>query len=111
MNLRIRDYESFCAEAQNDPQSGTTTETVKAEAIQIIASQHHCGRGVVPHFADKIVTCIDVQQRLLFAAVAAGSEDFEAAFIDYYTLPDQQRASLLVSRVAEHDPGRFHRVI
>lgn len=91
MNLRIRDYESFCAEAQNDPQSGTTTETVKAEPIQIIASQHHCGRGVVPHFADKIVAHIDVQQRLLFAAVAAGSEDFEAAFIDYYTLPDQQR--------------------
>jgi phage terminase large subunit GpA-like protein len=91
MNMYYRDQGAFLAEYQCDPGDAVNSEVTLCLPHEIIEKQSHCKRGVVPLWAGKICAHIDVQQDILFDVVCAASDTFEAAIIEYGTLPEQIR--------------------
>jgi hypothetical protein len=90
MNLRISDEAAFWAEYQNEPQVDHD-ETVAVTVEQVLASSNGREPGKVPPAATWLTGFIDVQERMLYWAVAAWSADFTGSIIAYGTWPDQKR--------------------
>ncbi len=91
MNLKIKDEVAFWAEGQNAPIGDATSEAILCPLNDIMEAQSHCERRIVPHYCQKLVAHIDVQQTLLYRTVMGGSLEFESAVIDYGSYPDQHR--------------------
>ena len=90
MNLRYKDPWSFAAEYQNEP----LTEDLgsgQLEADAIAQRLNGLSRGVVPEGCSHVTAFVDVQQSILYYLVAAWSDDFTGAVVDYGTFPDQGR--------------------
>ncbi|GIW81483.1 MAG: hypothetical protein KatS3mg105_3290 [Gemmatales bacterium] len=90
MNLYLTDKYAFAAEYQNEPLA-EEAEAGQLKAEQIAARVNGLPRRTVPLNASRLTCYVDVQQKALFYVVAAWSEDFTGAVIDYGTYPDQQR--------------------
>lgn len=91
MNRRLMNEAAFMAECQNEPVATQNSEVVFCPSIKIIEKLSHCEKMVVPYWASKIAVHLDVQQRVLYRGVVAGSDEFEASIIDYGTCPEQKR--------------------
>ena len=89
-NLRLEDEASFWAERQNQPQTAGD-DSAKLAADEIAARVNGRPAGRVPSNTHTLAAYIDIQQRCLFYLVAAWSEDFGGAVVDYGTWPDQRR--------------------
>lgn len=91
MRLRFADEAKFFAEYQNEPMSDRPLEDDLLTADEIASKLNQLRRRVVPLNTDTLTAFIDVQQKALFFAVTAWSEDFTGAVIDYGTYPEQLR--------------------
>jgi hypothetical protein len=91
MNWRTRDEHSFFAECQNEPldPNPDAAQRLTIEQLERKIGKHE--RGVVPLACHQVVAFIDVQDKLLWWAVAAFGDDFVGAILDYGAWPDQQR--------------------
>lgn len=89
MNLFYdRGKHAFFAEYQNEP----IVENAGVDDLDPDKLAERClgiPRCTVPSWATRITAFIDVQQKLLYYAVAAWGEDFSGCLIDYGTYPDQ----------------------
>ena len=92
MNLKLQDEAAFFAEYQNDPLIEETITEGMLTADEIAAKYNRMQRGVVPISCNHVTAFIDVQQKLLYYAVAAWDDDFTGYLIDYGAYPDQRRA-------------------
>lgn len=93
MNLFYQNKEVFFAEYQNEPlEEALSTDQLKAE--DLLVRTNGLERGTVPLWATHLTAFIDVQpvKSLLIYVVAAWSDDFTGAIIDYGAFPDQKRA-------------------
>lgn len=92
MDLYFEDPAGFLAEFNNDPQDELVEGQVEiATPESIMQRTNGYDRGKVPSWATKITAFVDVQQDCLFWLVAAWSDDFRGAVIDYGCFPDQGR--------------------
>jgi hypothetical protein len=91
MNLRLQNEAAFFAEYQNEPLPEDLGEERILTADEISEKINRVPRRVVPEGAEQLTMFIDVQQSLLFYAVAAWRNDFTGDVIDYGTYPDQGR--------------------
>ena len=99
MNLRIDLGErAFAAEYQNDPMPEEELAG-QLDAATIAVRTNGLERGAVPLAASHLTAYIDVQKQILFWLVAAWSDDFTGAVVDYGTYPDQQRRYFTLSEV------------
>ncbi len=89
LNLYFDDVASFLAEYQNEPQADNLDDAELLTATQIAAKVNGLALGVVPLWATRLTTYIDVQHRLLYWGVAAWADDFTGAMISYGTWPEQ----------------------
>ncbi len=79
---------SFFAEYQNEPLQEEAEEgQLKAVAARVNGLAH----GKLPLAGTRLTAFVDVQQKALFYAVVAWSDDFTGWVVDYGTYPDQQR--------------------
>lgn len=92
MNLKLQDERAFWAEYQNEPLPENTAPQNDLTADQIAEKLNRIHRGAVPVGCNQLTMFVDVQQNLLFFAVAAWQEDFTGYVIDYGAYPDQRRA-------------------
>ena len=92
MNLKLQDEAAFFAEYQNDPLIEETITEGMLTADEIAAKYNRMQRGVIPISCNHVTAFIDVQQKLLYYAVAAWDDDFTGYLIDYGAYPDQRRA-------------------
>jgi len=92
INLKLQDEAAFFAEYQNEPLPVEAEGEDMLTPDQIAAKVNKHARRVVPVGANYLTMFIDVQQRLLFYAVAVWEDDFTGYVIDYGTYPDQRRA-------------------
>jgi energy-coupling factor transporter ATP-binding protein EcfA2 len=92
MNLKLQDEAAFHAEYQNEPLPETAADEDLLTTDQIAAKTNGLNRGDVPLGANHLSMFIDVQQNVLFYAIAAWEDDFTGCVIDYGAYPDQQRA-------------------
>ena len=106
MNKRLLDEAAFFAEYQNEPIPEQTEEELLT-VEQITKKVGGLARGKVPIEANHIACFIDVQQNVLFWAVAAWSERFSGQVLDYGTYPDQHRTHFGY-RDVRHTLGRAH---
>jgi len=83
MNLKLQDEAAFFAEYQNDPLIEETITEGMLTADEIAAKYNRMQRGVVPISCNHVTAFIDVQQKLLYYAVAAWDDDFTGYLIDY----------------------------
>ena len=90
MHLWFRSPVAFAAEYQNEPETLQRSDEF-ATADEIKQKTSGVGRGLVPPWATKLTGFIDVQDRLLYFAVVAWSEQFGGQIVAYGTYPDQQR--------------------
>lgn len=99
MNLRFDDERAFMAERQQEPASDMPEDSELLTVEQIARKVNGIPRRVVPNFATRLTTFIDVQHRLLFYAVAAWADDFTGAVVDYGTWPEQPRSNFVYRSV------------
>lgn len=91
MNLYLRDPRAFAAEYQNDPHN-TEQDDTELTADQVAGLTNGLPRAKVPLWATRLTAFVDVQKEVLFYVVAAFSDEFTGAVIDYGTYPGQNRA-------------------
>jgi hypothetical protein len=92
MNLKLRDEASFCAEYQNEPLSMEAVTPLILTSDQIAAKAvAGLKRGIVPSYATKLTSFIDVQGSVLFYVVVAIGNDFTAHVVDYGCWPQQAK--------------------
>ena len=91
MNLKLQDEAAFNAEYQNEPLPEELSTDDLMSVDEIAGKVNDLARGRVPLACDKLTIFIDVQKALLFYVVAAWSENFTGAVIDYGAWPDQHR--------------------
>lgn len=92
MNLKFRDERAFHAEYQNEPIPEVEARSEDLSHDQIAGKLNRIPRGLVPIWATRLTSFIDVQGSLLFYLVAAWSDDFSGAVIDYGAFPGQERS-------------------
>ncbi len=91
MNLYYLNKTAFMSEYQNDPLPLRVGSDDQLTVKQLAGRINNLGCGVVPLWATKLTCYIDVQAACLYWLVAAWSEKFTGAVIDYGTWPDQGR--------------------
>ena len=91
MNLKLQDEAAFNAEYQNEPLPEELSTDDLMSVDEIASKVNGLARGRVPLACDRLTMFIDVQKALLFYVVAAWSENFTGAVIDYGAWPDQHR--------------------
>ena len=91
MNLKLLDEAAFNAEYQNEPLPEELSTDDLMSVDEIAGKVNGLARGRMPLACDKLTMFIDVQKALLFYVVAAWSENFTGAVIDYGAWPDQHR--------------------
>lgn len=91
MNLKLQDETAFNAEYQNEPLPEELSTDDLMSVDEIAGEVNGLAHGRVPLACDKLTMFIDVQKALLFYVVAAWSENFTGAVIDYGAWPDQHR--------------------
>jgi hypothetical protein len=88
-NLRIdRGESAFAAEFQNEPIT-QETETGRLQKKDLHARAINLPRGVVPLHCETLTAFVDVQERVLFWAVAAWNQSFGGNVIAYGCYPEQ----------------------
>lgn len=90
---------AFAAEYQNEP----LHDQISAQAPTFAGLENkltRLPRGIVPVWATKLTCTVDVQERLLFYAVCAWSDEFSGAVIDYGAWPGQSRNYFTYSEAA-----------
>jgi hypothetical protein len=92
MNLYHRNRRAFFAEYQNDPLPDEDREPEIVTAESIAAKVNRLGRRSVPIGCSRLTAMIDVHQAALFWLVAAWSDDFTGAIVDYGAWPDPKRS-------------------
>ncbi len=92
MNLWIQDERAFWAEYQNEPLPEVPGNLVELTADQIANRTNNAPRGEVPLSATRLTAFIDIQQTILFYAVAAWADDFTGHILDYGSYPKQPRS-------------------
>lgn len=92
MGAYYRDPVTFASEYQNEPLEMVQDQSKLPAIEDIVKKQHGSDRGIIPDDADMLVAMVDVQQSVLYWAVAAFRTNFTGYVIDYGTFPDQQRA-------------------
>jgi hypothetical protein len=97
MNLKFQDEVAFQSEYQNDPLPDDNSDETMLTVDEIASKVNGMAKGKIPIACDKLTMFIDVQKALLFYVVAAWSDDFTGAVIDYGTFPDQQRRQFSLS--------------
>ncbi len=88
MNLKFQDEAAFFAEYQNEPMDTVNEEGVLT-ADEIASKTNGMERGVLSIGCTHLTAFIDVQQKLLFWAVAAWDEEFTGFVVDYGAYPEQ----------------------
>lgn len=102
MRSFFEDKYSFFAEQQNEPIDELRTEG-DLKPADIVTRFSGRPRGIVPVWASKLTSFIDVQERLLFWLVAAWRpEDFTGTVIDYGTWPGQNGRRYFTYSDAQH---------
>lgn len=91
INLKLQDEAAFNAEYQNEPLPEELSTDDLMSVDEIAGKVNGLAHGRVPLACDKLTMFIDVQKALLFYVVAAWSENFTGAVIDYGAWPDQHR--------------------
>jgi hypothetical protein len=91
MNLRLQDEHAFWAEYQNEPLPDDSELEREMTADQIAAKINRMPRYSLPINCTHLTAFIDVQQNVLFYAVAAWEENFTGYIIDYGAWPEQRR--------------------
>lgn len=89
--LKWRDPHVFAAEFQNEPLAVQIHSSAQLSVEEITARLNRHERGVVPIDCTRVTAFIDVQQHLLYWLVAAWSDDFGGAVLDYGTFPEQHK--------------------
>lgn len=90
MNLKIRNEAAFWAECQNEPLDDTLGENQLTQD-QVMAKLNRLPQRRPPLVATRLTAFVDVQDKVLYYLVAAWSDDFTGAVIDYGAYPDQRR--------------------
>jgi hypothetical protein len=99
MRLFFKDEAAFYAEYQNEP----IVDTIDQNALspeKLALRLNNLGRGVVPNDCTHVTAFIDVQKKCLYWLVAAWSEDFGGAVLDFGTWPDQERRYFTLRQVS-----------
>ena len=91
MDLKLQDERAFWDEYQNEPLPEQTAQQEDLTAEQIAEKLNRMRRGETPVGCNQLTMFIDVQQNLLFFAMAAWQEDFTGYVLDYGAYPDQHR--------------------
>lgn len=91
INLRLRDEEAFWSECQNEPRKNDASRQQELVADELAKRVNGVTRGTVPLACTRLTAYVDVQHSLLYWLVAAWSDDFTGAIVDYGTFPDQDR--------------------
>lgn len=97
MNLRIDGPESFESEYQNEPKSVADENRGQLTTELILGRINRHKRGLVPAGSTRLTAMVDVQGDLLYWLVAAWSDDYTGAVVDYGTYPDQGRSYFTLS--------------
>lgn len=90
MNLRLQDEAAFFAEYQNEPLSENAGDAKTLTAAEISARVNGHDRACIPIECSKLTMFVDVQGSCLWWLIAAWSDDFSGAVVDYGTFPDQR---------------------
>lgn len=98
MNLLFLDAASFYSEYQNDPMpEDEAAGQLKADLVA--ARVVNIERGAVPLQAEKLVAAVDVQQNVLYYAIASFQAGLGGHVVDYGTWPDQGRRYFKLTEV------------
>jgi hypothetical protein len=89
MNLMFNDRASFMSEYQNEPLPAHQGMAAELKADEIAARLSGIDRRVIPDEATRLVSFIDVQQKLLYYVVMAFDDGFGGCVVDYGTWPEQ----------------------
>ena len=92
MNLYFRSPSAFAANYQNEPQEEDSGRSQGLSPEQVLAHVGPLPRGTVPAEAQWLTVGVDVQQNVLFYLVAAWTERFRGAVVDYGAWPRQRQA-------------------
>ena len=102
MNLFYRDPYAFAAEHQNDPRVKNAGPVIRIlTAKEIAAKINRVPRGQLAADVSILNAKIDVQQDVLFWAVAGWSQTFGGHVADYGTWPDQARPYFTLHELAQ----------
>jgi len=89
MNLKFRDEVAFMSEYQNEPLPEDMADDALLSVDEIAGKVNGVARGKIPLACDRVTMFVDIQKALLFYAVAAWSDDFTGAVLDYGAWPEQ----------------------
>ena len=89
MNLKIQNAQSFFSEYQNEPLVEDEASENQITNDVLITKLNGLGKGVVPLACNRLTMYIDIQKSVLFYVIAAWSDNFTGAIIDYGTSPAQ----------------------
>src|SRR5690606_7373487 len=79
LNLKLQDEAAFWAEYQNEPLPEVQADENELTADQIAAKCNGLPKRRVPLGCQHLTMFVDVQQKLLFYAVCAWSDEFSGA--------------------------------
>jgi hypothetical protein len=92
MNRFLDEPREFFAEDQNEPlEDESLSELRQLTEADLERKLNGLPRGIVPHDCNLLTAFIDVQEEVLFWYVAAWTEKFGGATIDYGAFPSQPR--------------------
>lgn len=102
MAAKLTDPVAFAAEDQLEPIDVHVSSTDLQKAV--IVSERFSGRprGVAPSWATRITAGVDVSQSVLWWALAAWSDDFTGAVIDYGSWPSQHGRAYWTQEDVKH---------
>jgi hypothetical protein len=98
MNLYFRDEGAFFAEYQNQPLEIKADDRILTED-EITKRISTTPKGTIPSNSTKLVAFVDVQQEMLFYAVAAFRDDFTGFVIEYGGYPQQRTTNFRMQNV------------
>lgn len=105
MNLRRdRGEVAFMAEYNNDPVRPGELAVPVMSAAQLARKVYGLERGLIPTAALYLTAFIDVQDNLLYWAVAAWANNFTGWVIDYGTYPEQPIRQFTLARATRTMP-------
>lgn len=81
----------FWAEYQNKPQAEEQADVETIKPTELGLKINGLARGVLPDWAVKVTSFIDVQMDVLVWVVCAWADDLTGAVIDYGTFPEQRK--------------------
>ncbi len=92
--------EAYAAEYQNEPARAESLGPPTLTAAEIAAKLNRLPRGVVPLRASRVTAAIDLQDALLYYAVAAWDDGFTGSLIAYGTYPRQPARDFTLRRAS-----------